>query len=179
MDLETVNAGFARAMDGDECQLAYCQSELYVEYMLALGGGEAPKKMVAAYAEGPSTEAAIRKVFGVSQSEFESGYKAFLHKQIDAVPMLAAAESENVDELAKAHRQQPGDADVAARLALAYFQRARRRKPPTWPPKSSSFSPSSNWRPTFRCDCRRQARRRRQWQISTPVWTARPPSRWS
>jgi hypothetical protein len=33
MDLETVNAGFARAMDGDECQLAYCQSELYVEYM--------------------------------------------------------------------------------------------------------------------------------------------------
>ena len=40
MDLETVNAGFARAMDGDECQLAYCQSELYVEYMLALGGSE-------------------------------------------------------------------------------------------------------------------------------------------
>ena len=72
MDLETVNAGFARAMDGDECQLAYCQSELYVEYMLALGGSDAPKKMVAAYAENPSTEAAIRKVFGISQAEFET-----------------------------------------------------------------------------------------------------------
>ena len=53
MNLETVNAGFARAMDGDECQLAYCQSELYVEYMLALGGSDALKKMVAAYAENP------------------------------------------------------------------------------------------------------------------------------
>ena len=105
MDLETVNAGFARAMDGDECQLAYCQSELYVEYMLALGGSEAPKKMVAAYAEDPSTEAAIRKVFGISQAEFERGYRAFLRKQIDATPVLAAAESERFDELEKAHRK--------------------------------------------------------------------------
>ncbi len=97
MDLETVNAGFARAMDGDECQLAYCQSELYVEYMLARGGGDAPKKMVAAYAEDPATEAAIRKVFGISVAEFERGYKAFLRKQIDATPVLAEAESKRLN----------------------------------------------------------------------------------
>ncbi len=123
MDLETVNAGFARAMSGDECQLAYCQSELYVEYMIALQGDDAPKRMVVAYAENLATDAAIRKVFGISRAEFERGYKAFLRKQIDAVPMLAAAETEHFDELEKAHRQQPKDADVAARLALAYFQR--------------------------------------------------------
>ena len=123
MNLETVNAGFARAMSGDDCQLAYCQSELYVEYMLALKGGDAPRQMVAAYAENPATDAALRKVFGISQAEFERGYTAFLRKQIDATPVLAAAEAESFDELEKAHRRQPKDAQVAARLALAYFQR--------------------------------------------------------
>ena len=128
MDLETVNAGFARAMDGDECQLAYCQSELYVEYMLALGGSEAPRRWWRPTRRIPSTEAAIRKVFGISQAEFERGYTAFLRKQIDATPVLAAAESEQFDELEKAHRQQPKDAQVAARLALAYFQRGAKKE---------------------------------------------------
>jgi tetratricopeptide (TPR) repeat protein len=123
MNLDTVNAGFARATSGDECQLAYCQSELYVEYMLARGGSGAAKKMVTAYAEEPSTEAAIRKVFGISQADFELGYTAFLRKQIDATPVLAAAEIPSFDELEKAHRRQPKDPQVAARLALAYFQR--------------------------------------------------------
>ena len=128
MDLNTVNAGFARAMDGDECQLAYCQSLLYVEYMLSLKGGDALKQMVAAYVDDPSTEDAIRKVFGVSQAEFEQGYTAFLRKRIDATPVLAAAESEKLDELEKAHRQQPGDAAAAARLALAYLQRGAKKE---------------------------------------------------
>ena len=42
MNLNTLNAGFTRAMSGDDCQLAYCQSELYVEYMIARGGDNAP-----------------------------------------------------------------------------------------------------------------------------------------
>ncbi|MGA2257981.1 MAG: tetratricopeptide repeat protein, partial [Thermoguttaceae bacterium] len=128
MDLETVNAGFARAMDGDECQLAYCQSELYVEYMLALGGSEAPKKMVAAYVENPVTEVALHKVFGISQAEFERGYMNFLRKQIEGTPVLAAPDRDHFDELEKAHRQQPKDANVAARLALALFQRDAKKE---------------------------------------------------
>jgi len=122
-----VNAGFARAMDGDECQLAYCQSLLYVHYMLSLKGVDALKLMVAAYVDDPSTAAAIRKVFGVSQAEFESGYAAFLRKQIDSVHVLAA-ESDNFDELQKAHREKSDDADVAARLALAYLQRGAKKE---------------------------------------------------
>ena len=100
MNLETVNAGFARPMSGDDCQLAYCQSELYVEYMIDKKGGDAPVKMVAAYAEGPSTEAAIRKVFEVSQVEFERGYTAFLRKLIDATPVLAEEEAKRLSRLA-------------------------------------------------------------------------------
>ncbi len=150
MDLDTVNAGFARAMDGDECQLAYCQSELYVEYMLSLKGGDALKQMVAAYVDDPSTEAAIRKVFGVSQAEFEQGYTAFLRKRIDATPVLAAAEIEKLDELEKAHRQQPTDGSTAARLALAYLQRREEggRRPGRRSPQAPAQAAIGDLRPS-------------------------------
>jgi tetratricopeptide (TPR) repeat protein len=130
MDLETVNAGFARAMDGDECQLAYCQSELYVEYMLARGGGDALKKMVAAYAEDSATGAAIRKVFGISQAEFERGYTAFLRKQIDATPVLAEVESKRLSHLASL-KLKAGKYDEAAEI----YARSERLDPanPQWP----------------------------------------------
>ena len=42
--------------------------------------------------------------------------------------MLAAAETRAFDELEKAHRQQPKDAHVAARLALAFFQRGAKKE---------------------------------------------------
>jgi tetratricopeptide (TPR) repeat protein len=93
MNLDNVNAGFARAMEGDDCNLAYCQSELYVEYMLTLGGPGVLKQTVAAYAETPATAAVIQRVFGKSKAEFERGYTAFLQKQIDAVPVLAEADA--------------------------------------------------------------------------------------
>jgi len=127
MDLETVNAGFARAMDGDECQLAYCQSELYVEYMLALGGSDVLKRMVAAYTENPSTDAALRKVFGISQAEFERGHSVFLRKQIDATPLLTAAESGRFRKLAgmKLKAEKYGEA--------AEFYAAAERLDPTNP----------------------------------------------
>ena len=77
---------------------------------------------MAAYVEGPATDVAIRKVFAVSQAEFERGYTTFLHKQIDAIPVLASAEGEAFDELEKAHRLKPKDPLVAARLAWACFE---------------------------------------------------------
>ncbi len=123
MNLNTLNAGFTRAMSGDDCQLAYCQSELYVEYMIARGGDDAPRRMVAAYVEDPATDAAVRKVFAVSQAEFERGYTAFLRKQVDATPVLVSAESEALGELEKAHRLKPEDPQVSARLALACLER--------------------------------------------------------
>jgi tetratricopeptide (TPR) repeat protein len=130
MNLETVNAGFARAMSGDDCQLAYCQSELYVEYMIALKGGDAPKRMVAAYAENPATDAALQEVFGISQAEFERGYAAFLRKQIDATPVPAAAESERIRKLA-ASKLKAEKYDEAAEL----YTQGERLDPanPQWP----------------------------------------------
>ena len=83
-NLDTLNFGFTRPESSDDWQLAYCQAELYVEYMLERAGADREaclRKLLACYAEGLATPTAIERVFGVSQAEFEAGYLSFLKKQ--------------------------------------------------------------------------------------------------
>ncbi|MGD0899515.1 MAG: tetratricopeptide repeat protein [Thermoguttaceae bacterium] len=124
LNLETINLGFARSMSGDDCQLAYCQGELYVEYMASRGGPGAVRKMLAAYAETPSTAEAIRLAMGISQKEFEQGYSAFVKKLVDGLtPGLGEPPEAEFGDLLAAHRARPEDPDAAARLACGYLQR--------------------------------------------------------
>jgi tetratricopeptide (TPR) repeat protein len=129
MNLDNINAGFARAMDGDECTLAYCQGELYVEYMVSLGGTDVLKKTVAAYAETPSTAAIIQRVFGRTKADFERGYAAFLQKQIDAVPVLSESEARKLRRQAS-EKLQAKEYDAAGEA----YARAERLDPanPQW-----------------------------------------------
>ena len=43
-NLDTLNFGFARPQSGDDWQLAYCQAELYVEYMLVVQASRLPQQ---------------------------------------------------------------------------------------------------------------------------------------
>jgi tetratricopeptide (TPR) repeat protein len=124
-NLDTLNFGFSRPESGGDWQLAYCQAELYVEYMLSLsrGHGSQPaaaalqkgeerlRQMLDAYNDGLSTPDAIRRVFGVKQAEFERGYLAFLKRE------MAAGLKSPIEPLRKAAKDHP--ADVAALAALA------------------------------------------------------------
>jgi Flp pilus assembly protein TadD len=122
-DLETINFIFTRPHTGEDSQMAYCQSALYVDYMVALGGEEAVGKLLGAYAENRATAEAIREVFGVSQEEFERGYREYLRKVVARFPGLRAAPQEDIAELLKARRARPADMRVAAELAYGYLQR--------------------------------------------------------
>jgi cellulose synthase operon protein C len=117
-NLDTLNFGFSRPQSGGDWQLAYCQAELYVEYMLSIGrriatnkGEEVLRRMLAAYTDGLSTPDAIHRVFGMSQAEFERGYLAFLKQE------MAKGLKSPVEQLRKAAKEHP--ADVAAAVALA------------------------------------------------------------
>jgi len=130
-NLDTLNFGFARPQSGGDWQLAYCQSELYVEYMLVVQAsrlpgkaGETPapqsahgeeplRQMLAAYTDGLSTPDAIRRVFGMSQAEFERGYLAFLKQE------MAKGLKSPVEQLRKAVKDRPADVAAAAALANA------------------------------------------------------------
>ncbi len=64
-DLDTINTGFVRPKSSGEWNLAYCQAELYAQYMLDRFGEGALAKMLAAYADNHTTTAAIERSFGV------------------------------------------------------------------------------------------------------------------
>jgi len=132
LDLSTIDEAYTRPGNTHRFQLAYCQGELYVEYMLQLGGWEAVLKMLDAYAAGSETAEALSRVFGMSLERFESGYRTFVDEQLAATPALPWPEGADVDTLLAQVRQQPDDAGLSARLALAYLRRgaweeARRR----------------------------------------------------
>ena len=73
LNLDTINLGFIRPTEADQRQLAYCQAQLYAQYMLKRFGDDALIKMLDAYRKGRTTEPAIKECFGVEKADFEEG----------------------------------------------------------------------------------------------------------
>jgi Tfp pilus assembly protein PilF len=123
-NLETINLGFIRPHSSQDWTLAYCQAELYAEYMLDQYGPDALAQMLTAYADNLTTPAALERSFHVPVADFEQGYQAFLQKTLaDAAPSSAAAPALDFAALVKAQADKPHDADLAGRLALEYLRR--------------------------------------------------------
>jgi tetratricopeptide (TPR) repeat protein len=122
LDLDTINLGFIRPRSAVEWNLAYCQSQLYVEYLKERFGPKVVGDLLVAFAEGLDTPAALRKVCKVGQGSFEKGYRAYLDEVIKPLKGKAAEEALSLKELEAAHEKAPDDADVAARLAERYLQ---------------------------------------------------------
>jgi cellulose synthase operon protein C len=85
LDLETIDLGFIRPKDRDEWALAYCQAELYAEFMVARYGEVALVKLLGAYTDNLDTSAAIRRCFGVEPAEFEHAYRAYLSQVVEGL----------------------------------------------------------------------------------------------
>ncbi|MEN6459607.1 MAG: hypothetical protein ABFC63_11840 [Thermoguttaceae bacterium] len=127
LNLDTIHAGFTRPQASDDCAMAYCQGELYVEYMLtvrpskppAQPGEESLRQMLAAYADGLSTADALRRVFGLSQADFERGCAEFVKRQAAEMKKISWPSDSQLKKLRKAADDKPDDANAAAQLAQA------------------------------------------------------------
>jgi len=125
--LRTINFGFTRPSSGDDWHLAYCQAELYLDYMTERFSKAAVGRLLGAYAKGLDTPAAIRQATGVSEAQFERGYADYVDKLIDGLSGLVRRGPERpMDDLLAKHRKSPDDPDAAAELALAYLRRGAR-----------------------------------------------------
>ncbi|MBI3468566.1 MAG: tetratricopeptide repeat protein [Planctomycetes bacterium] len=122
-NLDNINLGFIRPQSSDGWQMAYCQSELYAEYMLAAYGEDALAKLLAAYRENPNTRAALRRAFDVEQADFEQGYLEYVTRIVAGLSVSQKPEELSFAELVRAQQADPGNADLAARLAVAHFER--------------------------------------------------------
>ena len=81
-NLDTINLGFIRPQSSDDWTMAYCQAELYAEYMLRQFGEDSLAKMLTAFADNLTTREAVERSFGVSQEEFEKGYVSYLDQVV-------------------------------------------------------------------------------------------------
>lgn len=130
-DLSDITLGFIRPKSSDNWTLAYCQSELYVEYLQKTYGDDAIAKLLAAYADRCSTAEALEHCFGVTIIDFEAGYRKHLDDAIADAPAAAEAKT-SLAQLQRQAEEEPEDADVAASLALAWLDRDDKPQARRW-----------------------------------------------
>lgn len=122
-NLETINLGFVRPNSSLDWQMAYCQAQLYAQYMLETYGDDALAKMLSAYRDNLNTRDALKRSFNVEQEAFEEGYLAHLKVLAAELKGAAAEEEMSFSELVRAHEEKPDDLALSARLAEAYLLR--------------------------------------------------------
>src|SRR5262249_53001823 len=105
--------------------MAYCQSQLYVEYLTKTHGPGAVGDLLEAYRDGLDTAEAIRKVCKVEKAEFEKGYRRHLEEVVKKLGGKPDEKPMSFSELRAAFKEKPGDLDVMARLAEEYLRRDR------------------------------------------------------
>ncbi len=128
LDFTNIDRGFTRPESGEDRPLAYCQAELYVEYMLRGRTEQVLRDLLNAYADGLSTPEAIWRVFEMPVEAFERGYREYVAEVAGAMADLLPEKEHTFSELLAAKRDDPDNADLAAELALAYLQRGALRE---------------------------------------------------
>jgi tetratricopeptide (TPR) repeat protein len=122
-NLDNINLAFARPKSALDWQMAYCQSELYAEYIQSRFGGDSTARLLDAYRAGLSTTEAVEKTFGVTKSDFESGYVEHLKKVASGLRSGPVETPMTFAELERAVAANPNDPDMAARLAGEHIKR--------------------------------------------------------
>jgi tetratricopeptide (TPR) repeat protein len=124
LNLDTINLGFIRPDEAEDRQLAYCQAQLYAQYMLERFGPDALIKMLAAYKRGLTTDLAIADCVHVTKADFEAKYLDFLDKVVKTIETRAGEEKPvKFSELERQLKAKPDDADLNARMAYEHFAR--------------------------------------------------------
>jgi tetratricopeptide (TPR) repeat protein len=125
MNLDNIELGFIRPRGQDEWNLAYCQSQLYVNYIKDKYGAAAIGEMLAAYGGGLGTSEVIQRACKVDKETFEKGYRAYLDETIKSLQRGKPAEKKRtLAELKKAY-EKDNDMDAGAELAMLFLRRDR------------------------------------------------------
>ncbi len=124
LNLDTINLGFIRPDEPEDRQMAYCQAQLYAQYMLQRFGPDSLIKMLAAYKRGLTTDRAIDDCFHVAKDDFEAKYLDFLDQVVKTIQTRAGEEKPvKFSELERQLKAKPDDADLNARMAYEHYAR--------------------------------------------------------
>jgi len=125
MNLDNIELGFIRPRGQEEWDLAYCQSQLYVDYIKDKYGTAAIGDMLAAYGDGLSTAAVIQRVCKIDKETFEKGYRAYLDETIKPLQRSKPGQKKRTLAELKTAYEKENDLDAGAELAMLYLKRDR------------------------------------------------------
>jgi tetratricopeptide (TPR) repeat protein len=125
MNLDNIHLGFIRPRSPVEWHQAYCQSQLYVEYIQKQHGPQAIGQLLKAYADGLDTGDAIAKVCKTDKATLEKGYVVHLQELVKSMKGKPAEKPLTFLQLQDAFEKDPENVELAAKLADQYVDRRR------------------------------------------------------
>lgn len=125
LNLDTIDLGFMKPKSPEEWSLAYCQSQLYVQYLRQRFGPQSITQLLALFRELPDVGAALAQVCKVSKEEFEKGYLEYLKEVVRQMGGRIGPPPMPFSQLQRAWEQNPDDLDLSARLAEQMLVRKR------------------------------------------------------
>jgi tetratricopeptide (TPR) repeat protein len=128
MNLDNIDVGFIRPPSPLDWNMAYCQSQLYVEYLNKQFGPRSLGELLSAYRDGQDTGSAIAQVCGVEKKAFEEAYRSYLGDVVNHLQEKPSPKPLSYSQLQRAHESDPNDFDVTARLAEQYLIRRDRKE---------------------------------------------------
>jgi tetratricopeptide (TPR) repeat protein len=124
MNLDNIDLGFIRPRNfPEDWHMAYCQSQLYVDYLKKQYGKGVIGELLQAYADGLETDKAIGKVCKVDKAAFEKGYRDYLDEVVKTIKARPVEKAMSFADLKEAHKKDPDNPDIAARLAEQTLRR--------------------------------------------------------
>ena len=157
LNLDNILLAFVRPRNQDEWTLAYCQSHLYVEYLIKTYGIESVGPMLNAFRDGLDTGGGAQKVCKVDKDAFEKGYRAYVAEVVKSIPSAgkkAGREADDAGRAGEGPREGPGRRGrrgPAGRPVLA--PQARPPTPASWPRRCWRRSRATRWRRSSRPGC--------------------------
>jgi tetratricopeptide (TPR) repeat protein len=128
LNLDTIDLGFIRPRSPEEWHLAYCQSQMYIDYLRSRHGAAAVGGLLNAFRDGADAGTAIAQVCKVDKATFEKGYRAYVEEQAKALFVRPPEKAMTFPQLQRAQKEKPDDLDLAARLAEQCELRGDRTK---------------------------------------------------
>lgn len=122
-NLDTINLAFVRPKSGMDWNFAYCQAQLYAQFMQAEYGDDALAKMLAAYRDNLETRAAVKRSFNVEQEAFEQKYLAYVKRVVAGLAQQSKPAELSPSELEKSLAADPDNPDLLAQGAYSQLQR--------------------------------------------------------
>jgi tetratricopeptide (TPR) repeat protein len=134
--------GFTRPDTGEQRMLAYCQSEVVLDYILSKKGAAALPALLTAFRDGKELPAAVEAVLGMPFERFEREAIAYVEavaRKLPVLPHVTPRDEKHALEYAAKH---PNDAAAQCTLALAHAGRGQTKQALAAAQKAASLDPT-------------------------------------